>query len=229
MNVRELQQWLNAHGSHIAVDGQGGPSTRAAIINVFRNVAAPAVRADDISAIAARLNVTSQIVRAVATVESAGAGFDQDGLLKILWERHWFWRKTAGALGLTGWSNPNPGGYTLDADKNGVNDSWEKLATAAALSGSVAFECASFGKFQIMGFHATKLGYANAVEMAWDMKVSEAAHYRAMANFVQMSGLVPAMRQISRDPETCRAFAKGYNGAGYRKFAYHEQLAGAMR
>lgn len=41
--------------------------------------------------------------------------------------------------------------------------------------------------------------------------------------------LAVAARRLSPDPETCRDFAKGYNGAGYRKFAYHEKLARAMR
>lgn len=229
MTLAEFQTWLNARGAALTVDGRAGPATRAAVLSVFANRSAPAINGVGHKQIADELGLSVRQLAAIATVESGGKAFLDSGLPKILWERHWFWRKTAGRFGLTGWSNPNPGGYTLDANRNGVNDSWEKLADAAMRDPIAAFESCSWGRFQIMGFHAPKIGYANAIAMAWEISRAEQAHFIALARFLRYAGLVPAARKLSTDPETCRAFAKGYNGAGYRKFAYHEKLARAMR
>lgn len=227
MNVRDLQLWLNAHGADLAVDGRGGPATRSAILNVFVNRGAAAVTSTDIAQVAARLGGTPRQVAAVAKVESAGGGWDNSGRLKCLYERHYFWRRLRIVIPVL--SNPSPGGYTNDADNDGINDSWEKVADAAMRSPIAAFESASWGKFQIMGAHAPSLGYANAVEFVWALSRSEAAHYDALARFIDVNGLRKAFQALSTDPETCRKFAAGYNGSGYAKGGYHTKLAAAMR
>ena len=227
MNLRDLQLWLNLKGAGLVVDGRPGPATRSAILNVFVNRDAPAVTPADINLIAARLGGTSRQVAAVAKVESAGGGWDDAGRLKCLYERHYFWRRIQVQIPFL--SNPTPGGYTVDADRDGVNDSWEKVADAAMRSPTAAFESASWGKFQIMGAHAKSLGYANTIEFVWALTRSEYAHYEALAKFIEVNGLTKAFRALSTDPETCRAFAKGYNGGGYAKGNYHGKLAAAMR
>ena len=55
MTVTEFQQWLNAHGASIAVDGKGGPATRAAILQVFTNKSAPAITETELRSISAFL------------------------------------------------------------------------------------------------------------------------------------------------------------------------------
>ena len=227
MNLRDLQLWLNLKGAGLVIDGKAGPATRSAILNVFVNRDAPAVTPADINLIAARLGGTSRQVAAVAKVESAGGGWDDAGRLKCLYERHYFWRRIQVQIPFL--SNPTPGGYTVDADRDNVNDSWEKVADAAMRSPIAAFESASFGKFQIMGAHAKSLSYANAIEFVWELTRSEYAHYEALAEFIKVNGLTKAFRALSTDPETCRAFARSYNGAGYAKGNYHGKLAAAMR
>lgn len=227
MTLRDLQLWLNAHGASLVVDGKGGPATRSAILNVFVNKSAVAVTPADIAQVAARLGGTPRQVAAVAKVESSGGGWDDAGRLKCLYERHYFWNRLRILIPLL--SNPAPGGYTIDADRNGINDSWEKVADAAMRSPIAAFESASFGKFQIMGAHAKSLGYANAIEFVWALSRSERAHYDALAKFIEVNGLAKAFRALSTNPDDCRAFAKGYNGTGYAKGGYHLKLAEAMR
>lgn len=227
MTLRDLQAWLNWHGANLVVDGRGGPATRSAILNVFVNPKAPAVTPLDIAQVAARLGGTPRQVAAVAKVESAGGGWDNAGRLKCLYERHYFWRRLRVLIPVL--SNPTPGGYTVDADSDGINDSWEKVADAAMRSPIAAFESASWGKFQIMGAHAKSLGYANAIEFVWALSRSEAAHYDALAKFIEVNGLRQAFRQLSTVPDHCRSFAKGYNGSGYEKGGYHRKLAEAMR
>lgn len=227
LEIKTLQIWLNAHGARLTVDGKGGPATRAAIIETFRNKAAPAATRADKVLIAARLGGSVRQVDAVAKVESAGGGWDDAGLLKCLWERHWLWKRIRIAVPLL--SDPKPGGYTVDADRDGVNDSWEKLADAACRWGAVAFECASFGKFQIMGGHWKALGYASALDFAWQLSRDEPAHYDALARYISVNRLAGAFRAISGSAPDCAPFARGYNGPAYARLGYHEKIAAAYR
>lgn len=227
MKLAEFQAWLNVHGANLVMDGKGGPETRKAILATFANLKADPVKPQDINMIAARLGGSPKQVAAVAKVESGGGAFFASGHPKALYERHYFFKRWQ--IKIPFLSDPAPGGYTMDADGDGINDSWEKIADAAMRSPIPAFESASFGKFQIMGAWAQKMGYANAIEFAYALSRSETAHYDALARYIERFGLVAAFRAISSKPDDCRAFAKGYNGAGYAKFDYHIKIAEAMR
>lgn len=234
VDLASFQFWLNQRGADIPVDGKRGPRTRAAILDTFVNMSAPAVTAVDIARIAARLGGTVGQVMAVALTESGGAGWDGAGRLKCLYERHYFWKRLRIKIPLL--SDPAPGGYTIDADHDGINDSWEKVADAAMRNPIAAFESASWGSFQIMGAHASadparagKVVFdGNAIEFAWWLSRSEAAHYEALARFIEVNGLVRAFRAISADPDDCRAFARGYNGKLYERGGYHRRIAERM-
>lgn len=226
MNLADFQRWLNAHGASLAVDGKAGPKTRAAVFQVFANKHAKAISYTDIDQLAIRLGCTTRQIGAVADVESAGGGFFDSGLPKALYERHYLWKRLKIKIPLL--SDPSPGGYTMDADKDGLNDSWEKIADAAMRAPIAAFESASFGKFQIMGAWASRLGYANAIEFAYSMTQSERGHYEALARYIETFDLKRALRTLTANPETCRPFAAGYNGPNYAKGNYHIKLAQAM-
>ena len=229
-----LQRFLNGRGEGLVEDGKIGPVTLAALGRVFSNRNAAAVTNADIVAVAQLLGCAPMQVRAVAKVESAGGGFQDDGRPKILFERHWLRRrigKVLGAISVKGHflAHPTPGGYTLDADRDGKNDSWEKLEEASQTDPVAAFESCSWGKFQIMGGHWKALGYPDVFTFAWSMVQSEAGHYRALAAFIRANNLAPAMRRISIRPADNEAFAAGYNGKAFRKNNYHVKLAAAMR
>lgn len=226
--IANLQQWLNDRGAGLVVDGRFGPATELAVIEVFRNRNAPAATPAEIASIAERNGFDPRAMRAVAKVESAGGGWDNSGLLKCLWERHWLWRRVRLAVPLL--SNPTPGGYTIDADRDGINDSWEKLASATGRFGfDTAAECASFGKFQIMGGHWRSLGYPSVAEFIWRLSRSEAAHYEAFARFVTVNGLKNALNKVDGSAANARDFARGYNGKNYAAGRYHEKIAAAWR
>jgi N-acetylmuramidase len=228
MDVRSMQTWLGLHGADVLVDGQGGPTTRAAILKVFTNKNAKAITDVELRAISAYLGDPNGIrLKKVAKVESAASGWFNSGLVKILFERHIFHRRTSGKFGVSEISNPKPGGYTIDANDNDIIDSWEKLAKAACLDPFAAFESVSIGKFQVMGFHAAKLGYGNALEMMWAASQSEAAQYEMCARYIDQFGLREEFLALSDNPADCTAFAAAYNGAEYRKGQYHVKLARA--
>lgn len=225
----ELQRWLNIKGiaGYVQQDGVPGPQTRQAILDTFSNKRAPAITGEQLTALAMRLRCTVKQIAAVARVESAGGGFLPSGQPKLLWERHYFWRRMRIVIPLL--SNPAPGGYTIDADNDGINDSWEKMADAMMLNPRYAVESASWGKFQVMGAWWKDLGYRSSFEFAWRMRESEYEHYEVLARYIEKNGMLEAVRALSTNPEDCRAFAKGYNGPAYAKHGYHTKLAAAMR
>ena len=93
LNVAWMQKWLNAHGAYptLVVDGDSGSLTRSAIINVFVNKNAQAITQEQLQSIARDLgDSNTRRINAVAKVESAGGGWFDSGLPKILYEHHKF-------------------------------------------------------------------------------------------------------------------------------------------
>jgi len=215
MDVRELKAALG-----VTVDGMFGPVSTGALLSSFVNTNAPAVTAEQMAGFANRLGCTLRQLQAVATVESAGAGFDNQGRPKILFERHWFHRLTHGDHSPALYSSPQWGGYDIS--------SWTKLAAACAVDPDAAFASCSWGKFQVMGFHWSTFGFASSYALARSTVKSEAAHYELLARFIEKHRLNDALRALSRDPDDCRPFAEGYNGSGYARNHYHSKLAAAM-
>lgn len=216
MDVRTLQVRIGT-----PADGKWGPSSKAALGVAFTNPKAPSVNDDELGAFAKRLGCTVRQIRAVSMVESSGGGFDRIGRPKILFERHVFHRMTNGRWSPSTFSNSAYGGYD--------QPSWSKLEDACGCNPDAAFSATSWGKFQVLGSHWRKLGYASAFDLAHSTVGSEAAHYELLVRYIETFGLKQAIRDLSTNPETCRAFASGYNGAGYRRNAYHEKLARAMQ
>lgn len=215
MDIAQLQ-----HAIGVAADGQWGPASRAGLIARFTNTKAPAVNDSNILSFASRLGCTTKQIKAVAQVESAGGGFDKQGRPKILFERHLFHRLTDGKYSPAPYSQSAGGGYK--------ESSWDKLATAAGKDPDAAFAAVSWGKFQVLGMHWSKLAYASPFSLAVSTVTGEGEHYELLARYIETFGLVDELRALSTDPETCRGFASGYNGPGYRRFDYHTKLARAM-
>lgn len=198
-----------------------GEPWREKVLADLTNKQANAVNHADMVALASRLGCTVKQIQAVASVESAGGGFERSGRPKILFERHIFHRLTSGRHSVTHFSNPKHGGYS--------EDSWKKLLDACAIDPDAAFASASWGKFQVLGKHWKKLGYISSYAMAWTAAQSEGDHYEMLARYIEVFGLKDELRALSSNPETCRAFASGYNGTAYERNKYHEKLARAMR
>ncbi len=225
-----LQTFLNAHGKHepLLLDGVCGKITAAAIYTTFRNKNATAVTDDDIERFAQMLGDKSTArVRAVAEVETSGSGWNTDGSPKILYERHYFWQMTNGRTGVQWFAAPSNGDYTLDANKNAINDSWEKMAAASYYDARAAFKSVSMSSFQIMGKWHKELGYNEPWEMLWDITNSEAKHYELMVKWIILNGKKKEFLAISGNAETCRAFALFWNGKTYADKGYHTKTAKA--
>ncbi len=220
---------------HAALDVAGVPRApavpppgfaREAFLDRFVNKSAPKLTSADIEFAAASVQVPSRNLRAVIAVESGGQSFGPEGLPIILFEPHVFHRRTTGR-----WS-PSSFSYAKWRERPYPKSQiarWDQMAEAAARDAQAALESASWGLFQIMGFHWKALGYASAESFALAMAKSEAAQLGALVTFIKLNGLADELRAGSTNPDSWRAFARGYNGAGYAQNAYHEKLARAMR
>ncbi|WDD95938.1 N-acetylmuramidase family protein [Burkholderia sp. FERM BP-3421] len=204
----------------LAVDGIAGPATWIAL---ERAVQPAPLEAAELAAVAARLDAPLAAVRAVAEVESRGNGFLPDGRPVILFERHQFWKRLA-ARGIApaplAASCPDilattPGGYAGGAAE------YARLARAEAIDLAAADEAASWGAFQIMGFHWSRLGYASIDDFVLRMRAGAAEQLDAFARFV---GADPTLLDALRR-QAWAAFARGYNGPDYARNQYDAKLA----
>lgn len=215
MNIADLQAQIGAKA-----DGIWGPQSRLALNAFFTTARPTAAPAAQIEAIAQRLGCSLRQLAAVGAVESSGGGFDKQGKVKILFERHYFHRLTDGKWSHSAFSDPVAGGYG--------EDSWVKLGAACAKDPDAAFASASWGRFQIMGVHWESLNYRSPFALAASLIGSETGHYELLARFIEHNGLTDELRALSPDPEACRAFAQAYNGPRYEKYSYHIKLAKAL-
>lgn len=161
---------------------------------------AAAITDADMAKLADDLQCHPADIEAIAQVESAGFGWFADGRMKILFEKHWFYklipdekRTNAMKSGLArkNWISPANGGYK-DQDK--PDDRYKLLERAIKVDREAAFRSISMGKFQIMGFNHAICGHQTAEGMFNAFCESEVYQLSAFAGFLNTKGLVPAIR-----------------------------------
>lgn len=184
---------------------------------------------DQIRDLATEYGYEYAMVKAFVEVESRGFGFLTNPRAKILFERHKFYNEVAKVRGVAEADrlaklhpdiiNKSGGGY------KGENAEWQRLEKAMKLSvnGDLtegAIRSASWGLGQVMGFHAERLGYPNAVYMFAAAMKSERNQVEMILRFIKTEpGLDRAMR--SHDFPT---LAKLYNGVNYKQNNYDVKL-----
>lgn len=206
----------------LIVDGIAGQRTQAALLG---SVDPRALTHADIERAAGDLGCDVAGVQAVIEVESPDGGFLPDGRVVILFERHVFWRQLV-AAGIdpdtlhvsTSILSQKRGGYVGGAGE------YQRLSSAAQIHVDAAYESCSWGRFQIMGYHAPELGYVSAAGMAGAFaRRGEAEQLAAFVRFVQAdTDLLKALRG-----RKWATFAKIYNGPAYADNLYDTKLARA--
>jgi len=181
-------------------------------------MAKPLLTKDDFCRAAKRLKCEVASVKAVAEVESRGAGFYSNDFPTLLFERHVFRKYTQGRYNK---SHPHLSGSAGGYGKAGQNQV-NKFNEAFALNPIAAMKACSWGKFQIMGFNHEICGYATVGEFVDAMKESEGKQLDAFVAFVIGNGLAKFLRS-----KNWAAFANGYNGSGYRKNKYDTKIGSA--
>lgn len=175
--------------------------------------------------------VEPAVLLAVVEVESAGKAFEADGATpRFLFERHVFHRELAArapaklaravaeGLAIPRWSRA-----TQYRDQGSSAARLRLIARARAIDAECANRSASWGVGQTMGFHARALGFSSATEMVAHMRAGGlAAQVDVMCRNISDMNLWGALR--GRD---FAAFARRYNGSGYRANRYDTRMAAA--
>ena len=245
-----LQRLLREAGYDIAVDGDFGSKTDAAVRDFqekhrlvadgvvgpktwikltitfpqhFEKLAERFLSEDDLKKAARNLGIEVATVKAVRQVEARGTGF-KDEWPVILFERHIFWKRLKEhgknpadyREGNEDILSPRSGGYLGGVKEHDRLNRAKKIDTAAAL------ESASWGMFQIMGFHWKSLGYSSIGQFVKRMQRSEADHLDGFVKFVTSEKLARFLK--NRD---WAGFARRYNGPAYKRNEYDTKLAKA--
>ncbi|QDQ89151.1 DUF3380 domain-containing protein [Alcaligenaceae bacterium SJ-26] len=215
--VRQLQARAG-----LVDDGKFGPKTDAYLRG---SETGHLLKQRDLVNAANRLGVDLPSVMAVNEVESTGSGFIEPGVPKILFERHVFWQRLRArgidpaplAQKYPGTVNQKRGGYA------GGRSEYTRLHVALQINRDAAWESASWGAFQIMGYHWETLGFDSVQAFVEAMRSGEAAQLDSFAAF------------ILADPNLHRAlkgrkwstFARIYNGPAYAENLYDVKLSRA--
>ncbi|NNE68283.1 MAG: DUF3380 domain-containing protein [Pyrinomonadaceae bacterium] len=175
---------------------------------------------EDFCRAADRLDCSVAAIKAVATVESRGNGFDTKDRPKILFERHKFAKFTNGRYNATHphISNWKAGGYGRSSAQ------YDRFSEAFMLDPKAAMMSSSWGKFQVMGFNYAVCGYRTVDEFVEAMKQDEGNHLDCFVEYVIVNRLDDELRK-----RKWADFAKGYNGSDYKKNDYDKQMAAAYK
>lgn len=157
-------------------------------------------------------------IKAVSEVEAPKGGFQTDGRPTILFERHKFHEFTSGKYSASNpdISNPRPGGYMKDENA--------RLAKAANLNRTAALKSTSWGKFQIMGFNHSLVGFPVLQDFINAMYKSEGEQLKAFVKFIKANKLDDELRD-----KRWADFARVYNGRNYHINEYDKKMEAAYK
>lgn len=242
--VRLIQQALVAKGFLAAnqVDGSFGPITEKAVIefqikeDLFADgkvgdatLVALGIKDEDTlvdwklchsSMVegAKTLGVSLPFIQAIAEVESAGEGFHKNSIIKVLYERHIFRQRCLHyRLDLLtklveaeypDLANQISGGYVGGLSEN------KRIERAKRIHPDIAQESASYGRFQIMGFHWERLGFANVSDFVEFNDVSEDNQFKCFLKFIQTD---ERLHNAARREDSA-TFATIYNGKNHKGY-----------
>lgn len=186
----------------------------------------------DLIQFANKYSLELAVVKAVNEIESGGRGFLVEGRPKILFEGHIFWKELDK-------SSLNPSKFLSENTSNilfkdstrkyyvGGKGEYDRLEKAAELSNNptikeAALSSASWGSFQIMGYHFKTIGYTSVNDFIQKMNNHEREHLAAFGKFIEVNNLLIHLKN-----KNWAAFARGYNGPGYAKNKYDVRMAKA--
>lgn len=213
----------------LVADGIAGHKTQGALAG---NDCRQLLKNADLVNAAQRLDMPLATLYAVNEVESKGRGFLDIGKPVILFERHIMYRRLSKvrhesekpadlkrradqlAAAHPAIVNPKAGGYL-----GGIAEH-QRLGSARVLSNIAALESASWGAFQIMGFHWERLGYTSVQDFVAAMSADESQQFDAFVRFIETD---PALYKALKSRKWAE-FAKLYNGPDYQRNLYDIKL-----
>ena len=247
-----LQAMLNEAGYSLGIDGKFGSGTDRAVKKyqlknglvsdgavgektfttlfsqfpaLLKRITSKFLGEKDIVNLAKKFGVEIAAIKAVNEIESSGVGFIVDKP-KILFEGHVFW-KQLNKHGLDpkdhiqGNHDILYSKWTTTHYRGGLAE-YDRLERAKQIHEQAAFESASWGLFQIMGYHYKSLNYPTMRQFVNRMRNHERDHLEAFGRFIEANNLVRYLKDLE-----WAKFARGYNGPGYKKNKYDIKLANA--
>lgn len=221
----------------LVVDGIVGMKTWTVLLQKSSapaptNAADKFLKESDLVNFANQYSVELAAVKAVNEIESSGKGFLINNKPKILFEGHVFWSELK-KRGI------DPNAYYNAEHKDVLYPKWTKiyyqggvkeydrLNEAIAIGTDPKFKdaalsSASWGCFQIMGYHAKPLGYADTADFVSKMEMNEGEHLKAFGKFLEVNKILIHLRNKS-----WTRFAEAYNGPSQKVNKYDEKLAKA--
>lgn len=241
-----IQKAINEKaGQHLKPDGAFGPQSAAALRTCQAKLGCPVTGVYDTATqaildpfikqkyltmasfetAAQALGVTPAHIRTVCAVESNGAGFLDDGRVKILFERHWF-RSSLAALHLPNFAQLSAANADIIGDQGGYvggTGEYPRLARAIAINENSAYYSTSYGLFQIMGFNCSFAGFATPKALYQACQQSETNQLLAFVSFIKkyQNGIL----WTALKAQDWITFALHYNGAAYKQNQYDTKLA----
>lgn len=178
---------------------------------------------------ASRLGVPVAAVKAVATVESNGGGFLSGNRVKIQYEPHVMYQRLQLRFGKARADKELAAHPDLVARKAGSYQSLDKEdkdmdRAAKVIDRQCALESASWGAFQIMGYHWKTTGYPSLQDFI-NEQYTAAGQLETFVRFI-LADTRLARAILAKD---WKAFASAYNGPSYAKNAYDTKLADAYK
>lgn len=174
----------------------------------------------DYARLASDYKLDGATIRAIALVEG-GKAFGPDGRPMIIFEPRIFSRRTNGRFDATNPKVSNPKFNVSDYPR--THDArWAQFEEAYALDPAAAYESASYGVMQVMGFESKNAGFETAGEYVRFMSQSEANQVEAMLRFARVHNLIETLQR-----HDWAGFARRYNGPTYARYGYDTRLAKA--
>jgi hypothetical protein len=172
------------------------------------NLNAARLTEDDFNWARDRIGCDIAAIKAVCDVESPRAGFLRSGRPTLLFESHTFSQRTHGDFDGSHPEVSQP--HWVHDYGQGGDHQYDRMAIAMKLNLNAALESASWGRFQIMGWHWKDLGYASIQDFVAKMYSSERAQLEAFVTFVMNNAQLREAIIAKNWPLVARI----YNGTG---------------
>lgn len=221
--ARQLDK-LSAAKEFLSRSAHGGVDVQAVLGEFFAMRRDEPLTEERMAEAAGELGVEVAALKAIAKVESGGAGFDAQGRPKILYERQVFARCCVpkGRFNGTHEHISAPTGYGR-GNYGSADSQWTKLASAYQLDPEAALKACSWGTFQILGENHKSSGFPDVRSFVAEMFASPAGHLRALVRFIRANPLIHnGLKNLKWED-----VARGYNGPGYKEFSYDTKMAKA--
>lgn len=186
-----------------------------------------ALTLDDFKRAASALDVPLAAIRAFAEVESNGSGFIDGKRPKVQYEPHIMFKRLtanknyavaqAAAKKWPDLVSTKMGSYqSLNAEDRDMDRAAQLIDRTSAL------ESASWGQFQVMGFHWAACKF-DSLQQFVNAQYSDTGQLDTLVRFLQSE---PEIVKAILDKDW-REVARRYNGPAYAKNAYHTKLRNA--